>query len=64
MPIHMQALQSPVIGRFDQLMHQSGGRREADLETLLASRETKAQSDVILPVPLGPRAMTFSRLRP
>ena len=42
----LQALQSPVIGRFDQLMHQSGGRREADLETLLASRETKAQSDV------------------
>ena len=39
----LQTLQAAVIDRLDQLVNQSGGGREADLQALLASSQAKAQ---------------------
>ncbi len=42
----LQALQAPLVNRLYQFVDQCGGRREPDLETLLAGRQSQPQCDV------------------
>ena len=44
----LQALQTPLVSGFDEFVNQSCGCREANLQALLASGQTKAQSSVSL----------------
>ena len=44
--LFLQTLQAPFIGSLDQLMHQGGGGGEADLQALLADRQSEAEGDM------------------
>ena len=57
----LKAQQTFFIARFVQLVDQGGRSGEADRETLLAGGQTEPEGHVVLPVPLLPTAMMFSR---
>ncbi len=42
----LQALQAAFVGGLDQLMHQGGGGREADLQALLTGCQSQAEGDM------------------
>jgi hypothetical protein len=55
------AEQAAFVAGFHQLVDQGGGGGEAHRHALLAGGQPQAKATWDLPVPLGPRAMTFSR---
>ena len=57
----LQAQQTLFIASFVELVDQGGGGGEADRETLLAGSQTEPSAMWVLPVPLLPTAITFSR---
>jgi hypothetical protein len=57
----LQSQQPPVVLGLDHLAHDGGGGDEAGLDAALARGGPMPEATCVLPVLLGPRAMTFSR---
>ena len=57
----LEVEQSSLVPGLDQLVDQRGGGGEADRQPPLAGGEPKPRATWVLPVPLLPMAMTFSR---
>ena len=57
----LEVEQSSFVPGLDQLVDQRGGRGEADRQSPLAGGEPRPRATWVLPVPLLPMAMTFSR---
>lgn len=55
------AQQPTFVSRLHQLVDQRGGGGEADRHALLAGANLRPKAMWVLPVPLAPRAITFSR---